>query len=203
MHPRDLTDEEQSEPGRFVWMAQPHAWLVTADNLHQQAMLIAGQRGRGTLTRIDRDGTKSRWDAADRSVFLLGGFALENILKAYLVYENPAWISNGTLARPLRSHELVRLSSMSKLLPPDDRGTWVLEQFEQGIETWARYPCGLTAVETADQGALSNDLWDGYRRLMKTYARALTVMLGQGWRGPHGFYGVSKIEDGFLSCLEA
>jgi hypothetical protein len=30
----------------------------------------------------------------DKSVFLLGGFALENAVKAFLVYDNPSWMDS-------------------------------------------------------------------------------------------------------------
>src|SRR6516162_9077364 len=38
--------------------------------------------------RVQASETKS-WDRVDKSIFLLGGFALENAIKAFLVYENP------------------------------------------------------------------------------------------------------------------
>lgn len=98
----------------FVEMANPHSWFLVADNLHTQAMELRSSVGRSNLARKDYlYNTELSRDATNRSVFLLSGFALENALKAFLVYENPDWISNGTLSRKLRSHSLTKLCEMS------------------------------------------------------------------------------------------
>ena len=51
----------------------------------------------------------------DKSIFLLGGFALENAIKAFLVYENPDWVSGGRLSRNLKTHSLTKLQAKAKL----------------------------------------------------------------------------------------
>jgi hypothetical protein len=73
---------------QFVEMANPHSWFLTADNLYEQTIALYRLRGRSSITRIDyRTGITTRWDDTNKSVFLLGGFALENAIKAFLVYE--------------------------------------------------------------------------------------------------------------------
>src|SRR5690606_23545832 len=68
---------------RFVDMANPHRWLLTADSLHMRVMTLAGTSGRSAMTLRDhKDGTQQRWDGVNRGMFLLGGFALENAIKA-------------------------------------------------------------------------------------------------------------------------
>jgi hypothetical protein len=189
----------QSNEEWFVEMSEPHAWLLTADNLHEQAVLLYEQRGRSRLTRTFGDEHPQTWDAVDRSVFLLGGFALENAIKAFLVYEHPEWISNGRLAKPLRSHSLVDLRRQSTTIPYRDRYTWVLRDFEEGLESWARYPCGLTADTTDEQNIVSEPLWRAYLRLMRAYGKRLTRLIGSGWKGPHGWNGRWHITGEFLS----
>ena len=155
---------------QFVVAANPHSWLLTADNLHDQAVSLYGQRQRSTITLHRPHEPKSRtWDKTNRATFLLGAFALENAIKAFLVYENPQWISNGALSRLLRSHRLVDLHGKSKLIPYRTRYLWVLRSFEAGNESWARYPCGLTAAETDMEGVMSVKLWSAYLRLMRAY----------------------------------
>jgi hypothetical protein len=128
---------------QFVEMANPHSWFLTADNLYEQTIALYRLRGRSSITRIDyRTGITTRWDDTNKSVFLLGGFALENPIKAFLVYENPNWVSNGRLSKFLRSHKLTLLKSRSKLIPFKNRNA-ILRHFEDGIDSWARYPCGL------------------------------------------------------------
>jgi hypothetical protein len=35
------------------------------------------------------------WDETNKATFLLCAFALENAIKAFLVYEHPDWVSDG------------------------------------------------------------------------------------------------------------
>lgn len=171
--------------------ANPHSWLLTADNLHEQAAAIyAGGASSSIMTKVDADNTildQSR--GIDRSVFLLGGFALENAIKAFLVYENPQWVSNGRLSRNLKSHSLTALQSKSELVPYKKRHVSILKAFEGGLDSWFRYPCALTVEETKQGGNLYDHLWRGYSVVMRAYGRKLTMLLGKGWYGPHGFYG--------------
>ena len=100
------------ENKRFVEeFANPHSWLMMADNLHEQAQHLYGRRGKLAYTRIDRQGMRKTWDGTNKSVFLIGGFALENAIKSFLVYENPQWVSNGALAKDLKSHSLTSLQN--------------------------------------------------------------------------------------------
>jgi len=190
----------QDANNRFVELANPHSWLLTVDNLHSQAMVISHAKGQSRLTFVDhRNGTNMSWDGVNRATFLLGGFALENAIKAFLVYENPAWISNGSLARPLRSHSLTVLQGQATTIPFKNRCLWVLRQFEEGIDSWSRYPCALTAAASSYEGHMTAGLWRGYLRLIRAYGNRLTKLLARGWHGPHGFYGSWRFEGEFLS----
>jgi hypothetical protein len=86
----------------------------------------------------------------DKPIFLLGGLALENAIKAFLVYENPHWISNGKISSELKSHKLTVLRERSKLIPYKKSYTHVLEAFESGLDSWFRYPCALTVQKTQE-----------------------------------------------------
>lgn len=175
----------ESEEQWFAEMASPHGWLITADNLFEQCVGQYRRRGRAYLSLEDRHGRHLRWDAADRSIFLLGGFALENAIKAFLVYENPHFVANGMLARQLRSHRLVQLKRASTLVPMPVRSETILGVFEEAIETWSRYPSGLTVRQTDHQRWITPELWRGYCELMRRYGRKLQSLLEKGWSGPH------------------
>jgi hypothetical protein len=90
------------ENKRFVEeFANPHSWLLTADNLHEQAAGIYARQAYSSITtKVDANNIvlQQTW-GIDKSIFLLSGFALENAIKAFLVYENPHWVSNGRLRR--------------------------------------------------------------------------------------------------------
>jgi hypothetical protein len=170
----------------FADLASPHCWLMVADNLHEQAVGLYKNRGNAFVTRTDRRGERFPRDSTNRAVFLLGGFALENALKAFLIYENPSWVSNGRLARLLRTHSLTKLNQNSRLAPYKKRYTWILKEFEDGLESWARYPCALSLEDSRHESSLGERTWNGYLFVMSAYGRSLQKLLSAGWSGPHG-----------------
>jgi hypothetical protein len=187
----------------FALSAHPHSWLLVADNLYEQSVALRTKIGDGKLTQIDGDGkVTGEWALPNRSTFLLAGFALENAIKAFLVYENPGWVSNGTLAKPLRSHHLIRLSAKSLLIPWPKRSIPILGEFERGLESWARYPCALSATESESEQNLTDPLWENYLELMRAYGKKLMELLEKGWNGPHGVEGYFKFGGGFLGATK-
>lgn len=189
------------DPREFAQAAHPHSWMLVADNLYEQSVALHDRLSLGKTTQKDGTGAiVGEWPSSSRSTFLLAGFALENAIKAFLVYEHPEWISNGVLARPLRSHSLVELSQKSALIPWQKRGPAILSRFEQGLESWARYPCALNASETEFEQNLPPALWAGYVSLMRAYGRALMALLQQRWDGPHGVGGYFEFQGTYLGA---
>lgn len=175
--------------------------MLVADNLFEQSISLHNRIHLGKTTQRDRTGAVlGEWPSSSRSTFLLAGFALENAIKAFLVYENPGWISNGVLARQLRSHKLVELSQKSSRIPWPKRGPEILSHFEHGLESWARYPCALTACETEAEQNLPPALWSSYLGLMRAYGKALMILLQQGWSGPHGVAGHFEFQGSYLGA---
>jgi hypothetical protein len=185
----------------FAKSAQPHSWFLVADNLYEQSTALYSQSSHSKTILRDVSGyTVSEWASTNRATFLLAGFALENAIKAFLVYENPTWISNGVLARPLRSHRLVELSDKSALVPWKTRGVATLKQFERGLESWARYPCALSAEGTEAEQNLTPELWRQYLRLMEAYGKKMMALLRKEWSGPHGTGGRFEISGRYLGA---
>ena len=190
------------EAREFAQAAHPHSWLLVADNLYDQAKALYERFPTGSMTVRRGDGTVvGKWPSSSRSTFLLAGFSLENAIKAFLVYEHPHWVSNGVLARPLRSHDLVALSERSSLIPWKSQGPAVLARFERGLESWARYPCALTAAETESEHNLPPELWTSYLKLSKAYGRELMKLLRGGWNGPHGISGRFEFHGTYLGAI--
>lgn len=185
----------------FEGEAVPHSWFLVARELNEQAEACFNRKGQSLLHRRASAAREEvvTFDLANRAAFLLGGFALENIIKAFLVYENPQWIANGKLSRKLTSggHKLVELGRASKRLPWPKRGQLVLREFEDGLTSWARYPCPTTSDELRPQKYFSDRLWMQYRAQFSRYSAEMRSLLGQTWRGPHVFEGRYTIEGNF------
>lgn len=193
---------EYGSSERFVreW-ANPHSWLLAADDLHEQA-LAQYRRRDGSILMIRKDGGAKSWDGVDKSIFLLGGFAIENAIKAFLVYENPDWVAGGRLAKKLKSHSLTKLQAQSTLIPYKRRHIEVLKGFESGLDSWARYPCALAFDRTREADSLAPELWAGYLRVMRAYGNRLQDLLSKKtWHGPHGFSGRWRFQGEFFSMI--
>lgn len=107
-------------------------------------------------------------------MILLAGFALENIIKAYLIYEHPEYVKGGFLSKKIQTHKLTNLVKGSSLIPYQSKGLNTLKYYEDGLESWARYPCGLNWAQTKEQRLLSEKDWKCYLWLMSamdTYKR--------------------------------
>lgn len=100
----------------FIDAANPHQWLLTAISLHEQAVALWRNRGRSQLTHTAKDGTRITWDNTNRATFLLAAFAMENMLKAFLVYGHPEYIAGGRI-QVITTHDLAQLSQLSPLVP--------------------------------------------------------------------------------------
>jgi hypothetical protein len=155
--------------------------------LHGQAKSLHDNSGRGRIALfVTGDRVGGIWDETSKAKFLLCAMALENAIKAFLVYEHPEWVANGCLHKEITSHRLVHLGSKSSLIPYRARDSWVLAAFEEGNESWMRYPCARRADQLSPEPDFSDALWRGYRRVMKGYGKKLSKLLSKGWKGSHG-----------------
>jgi hypothetical protein len=192
-----FTEEQCKE---FEDAANPHQWLLSADRLHVQAVELYDRRGRGKLTRVGFGVPTVSWDESNKVTFLLCAFALENAIKAFLVFEHPNSVSDGYLHDEICSHKLVTLSRKSTLIPYRNRDERVLAAFEEGNESWMRYPCSRRAGDVQVEPQLHDKLWSAYLRVMRGYGLKLMRLLRNGWRGPHGFAGSWKMKGGWLGA---
>ncbi len=170
--------------------ANPQCWVLTAENLHAKAVELHSRYNKEIITELADGVVIDQWDFSVRPTALLAGFTLENMLKAFLVLENPQWVSNGRLSKQLKSHDLIALRDLSKMAPYKSTRHNCLSYFSKGVEGWARYPCGLDMQSTAKFRSIPfTGMWEWYLQIVQAYGRVLYPALGAGWKGPHGFSG--------------
>jgi hypothetical protein len=182
----------------FEEIANPHSWFLVASELHEQANLLRNSSTSKITSHSFFDSNCKTWNSSNRTVTLLAGFAIENIIKAYLIYEHPNYVSNGFLSKKIQTHKLTKLAKNSSLLPYQSQGSKTLKYFEEGLESWARYPCGLNLAQTKDQNILSDKIWNNYLWLMRAYESRFKKLVFKGWKGPHEFEGSFKISGSWL-----
>lgn len=175
----------QTPEEAFIARAHPHSWLLNADLLHDQATFLWEKGPRDMLSFHDHH-IKIKWTkfTKNQAVFLLTGFVLENAVKAFLVYEYPNWIAGGRLHKKLQSHKISRLSQYSNLIPYKQKYHNFLQIFEGGLESWARYPCGLSVNDMRQERIMNDNIWKRYRFITRWYGRNLEKLLKKGWTDP-------------------
>jgi len=182
----------------FEEIANPHSWFLVASELHEQAKYLKESNASRTTRRDLAKGETVSWATSNRTVILLAGFALENIIKAYLIYEQPDYVRGGFLSKKIQTHKLTKLARESTFLPYKDQGNKTLQYYEEGLESWARYPCGLNWAQTKEQGFLTEKAWKNYLWLMKAYEVRFKKLMRKGWKGPHKFEGSFEINGEWL-----
>ncbi|MBU2155645.1 MAG: hypothetical protein KKC81_06885 [Gammaproteobacteria bacterium] len=104
------------------------------------------------------------------------------------------WIS----FKKIQTHKLTKLAENSSLLPYQSKCSNTLKYFEEGLESWARYPCGLNWAQTKEQNILSDKLWNNYLWIMRAYESRFKKLALNGWKGPHEFEGSFEISGSWL-----
>ncbi len=193
---RIQTEPHDPPEVKFEAQAVPHSWFLVAVDLHDQAEVLFKKSNKIKWT-FNASAHHNQWDGANRASFLLAGFALENMIKAFLVYENPDWIANSRLSKQLKSHSLTELAQRSTKLPQSRRSEEILEIYESGLSGWARYPCALNLAQEVEPIYLSAQLWRRYSTLIQSYGRKMQTMLRKKWCGPHKAEGVYDIRGFF------
>lgn len=169
----------------FEFHASPPSWYEVAKLLREQAEILYANQNT-MLHFTDHQGkTKSR-SATNRGVFLLAGFSIENLLKAFIVYEKPNLIANGALGKSLRTHSLSTLWQQSAHVPYKKRFTKTACILEEGLESWARYPCGLTHQTLVNELVMTRSLWSNYNAIFTACSRRLEALLTRGWINHRG-----------------
>jgi hypothetical protein len=116
-----LTDDEKrtrNQISSFISDAMPDAWLDYALELKRSAEIIWKTNDDSIRLLMSEElaqdledirHTKKEFLSISRPYILLAGFALENLIKGLLVFQNPSHITRGKLSKELQSHKILIL----------------------------------------------------------------------------------------------
>ncbi len=135
---------------------QPIAWTLMADSLSRVFELLAAQTGR------DEEATPRTEPNLRHVTLMIGGFAIENLLKGLLVSANGPWDQEGRFR--LDTHNLMQLAQDTNLGLTDDERL-VLERLEVFVKWAGRYPIPKTSDDMRPR-----TLATGYAPLTYGYA---------------------------------
>jgi hypothetical protein len=174
-----------AENREFACAASPLNWYEIALLMHENAYVLhhASQGSSSYLQGKDLVTHHS----SNRPVFLLAAFAMENLVKAYLIYENPQYIEGGRLSKKLlNGHSLSKLQKQCRKIPQPKRTLSVLETLEVGVNSWARYPCSTAKDRQTWERTVTPEFWKEYNRVFDLYGAKLVKLLSKKWRGAYG-----------------
>ena len=88
----------------FVTKANPNEWLEVSDELNYSLEVIL-KNGSAIYLKTDTwNGTPLKKLMSSRSIFLLMGFAIENLIKGILIFDNPKLINEGKIKNEIKTH---------------------------------------------------------------------------------------------------
>lgn len=181
-------DTDSAANREFANAASPLNWYEVAKLMHENAHVLHSAP-QGVIMHVTRTKTKAR-KISNRSVFLLAAFAMENLLKAFLIHQHPEYIEGGRLSKELlNGHSLSKLQMKCKNIPSPVRTRHVFETLEVGVNSWARYPCSTSIERESEERAVTPEFWAEYNRIFELYSRKLEMLLSKNWIGAYGEIG--------------
>lgn len=172
----------------FANAASPLNWYEVAKLMHANAHVLHNapqdiiMYSTGTRSKTRR--------TSNRSVFLLAAFAMENLLKAFLIHQHPEYIEGGRLSKELlNGHSLSKLQAKCRCIPSPMRTRHVFETLEVGVNSWARYPCSTSVERESEERAVTPEFWAEYNRVFELYSKKLEMLLSKKWVGAYGEIG--------------
>ncbi|MEC9199873.1 MAG: hypothetical protein VX974_19890 [Pseudomonadota bacterium] len=100
------------DPKKFTENAAPENWFSYAIELTEAANELFKRLGSKLVVTIDtRSETSDLRPLVSRPALLLYGQAVENLIKAILISENPLYLEGGKLSKQIQGHDLNRLSN--------------------------------------------------------------------------------------------
>ena len=188
----DEEDKRRNEIVLFVKDAMPDSWRACASELYRSAELLWNDKDNELRLEAAefheiKDGklihrSQSRMVySVSRSYFLLAGFALENLIKGYLVACDPTLINHGALSKEIKTHELSRLARKIEDFKISKNELDFCCIAEKAIPYWGRYPVPLISSQVAPEVGLTDELRQGFLSFYDRLDEKLYMKIRNGW----------------------
>jgi hypothetical protein len=125
----------KNSPEKYEQLGHPIEWVQYANELSESSEILYKERNNSILHKIDSEGNVIiEKSGISRSYFLLIGFSIENLMKAYLISRNPDYIKNGKIDNSISSnHNLFELSKKLKSFEFSNPEIELLKILSEGI----------------------------------------------------------------------
>ena len=139
----------------FKMLCLPMFWLPKAAELYRSAEILftAWQVDIAPLRAWRPDSGVPDPDLPPNTIttaFFLAALAIENLLKAALVRNDPSVVSGGKLGKQIKHHDLVKLATDAGVSLDEDEREFC-QHAREAIANFGRYPVGLSASTSPGQ----------------------------------------------------
>jgi hypothetical protein len=183
-----LTNQEIAETNSkvlFVRDALPSAWLAYSEQLAESAEAVWSHSPEtmDVETKPIEDGKTliTKTFPKPHPYLLLAGFALENILKAILIVDDPTLISTGVLDAKVKSHDLAKLATDCGLLILSEEESELLATCSGAIPYWGRYPIPLHHKVRRDVEHVTSTMRETFNKLHYRLCKLVYDKIKDGW----------------------
>ena len=170
-----------TERDKFVYRANPNEWLEVSDELNNSIEIIQRNCTSWYFKSDTWDGKPIKKLMSSRSIFLLMGFSLENLIKGILIFDNPKLVNKGKLEKDIKSHNLINLFNKIEKIKLTDKESELLNILSEAIPDWGRYPCPLNFQDLKDEVIFTTEMKKRYDNIRNTLRIELLERLENGW----------------------
>ncbi|MDL4840334.1 HEPN domain-containing protein [Aquibacillus rhizosphaerae] len=187
----DLSDEEKNRISKFIVDGAPGEWLSFAEELMHSAEILWKQNDgtiRSEITHDKIEVLESREvSGISRSYFLLVGFAIENLLKGLIVFDDPTTITSGKIKR-IKTHKITNLIKEISEINLSEEELEICKKIEEAIPYWGRYPIPLEAANISPDIGITPEMREVIRGMYSRLASILYHKVKDGWESGTGEY---------------
>lgn len=180
-------DHKNKDLKKFVMEGAPTEWLDSAEELMRAANILAEKskdmRSVSSLGLKDEDGDYGLIDTPglSNSYFLLAGFAIENLIKGIIVYNDPTVITKGKLDKKIDSHNIINLAQKIDEFSFTEKQKEVCKKIEEAIPYWGRYPIPTKQGEVAPYTKITAERVKVINSLFDELSSLLHKKIKNGW----------------------
>ncbi len=149
----------KNSPEKYEILGHPTEWVQYANELFEASEILIKEKDNSILIKTDSDGkTILKKSGISRSYFLLIGFALENLMKGYIISRNPNFVKNGKIEKSISSnHNLFELSKKINEFMFSKSEIDLFKTLTEGIPYWTRYPIPKRFENITEEKILSGE----------------------------------------------
>jgi hypothetical protein len=196
----DLSYEEKNRISKFIVDGAPGEWLSFAEELMESAEVLWKQNDGSIRSEIIHDKIEvlesRKVSGISRPYFLLVGFAIENLLKGLIVFDDPSTITSGKIKR-IKTHKITNLIKEINEINLSEEEIEICKKIEEAIPYWGRYPIPLEAANITPDIGITPELREIIKSMYSRLASTLYLKVKDGWESGTGEYSriyISKYE---------